>query len=59
VCVCVCVYIKDLFIRDMSLWLVLQEICEELYFDDYCKVQCSLHIIAGKCSVKCVHIVNL
>ena len=64
-CVCVCVYIylyiysKDLFYRDMSLWLELQEIGEKAYFDDYCKVQCSLHIIAGMFSVKCVCIVNL
>jgi len=43
----------------MSLWLELQEIGEKVYFDDYCKVQCSLHIIAGMCSVKCVCIVNL
>jgi len=59
VCVCVCIYSKDLFFRDMSLWLELQKISEKVYFDDYCKVQCSLHIIAGMCSVKCDCIVNL
>jgi len=59
VCVCVCVCLKDLFFRDMSFYLELQEIGEKVYFDDYCKVQCSLHTIAGMCSVKCVCIVNL
>jgi len=37
--VCVCVCSKDLFFRDISLYLELQEIGEKVYFVDYCKVQ--------------------